>query len=255
MTAERDVIEARKAKALQDLVEVERQRQSGEIDAATADHLTRIYEAEIIAALEPEPAPPEPGAPRFDRMTSLLTLAGVVVVACVAIVAVIASRSDRGETGAVQSTVSTLPGGGRDLATVSDEEMEAVIEQNPSVTPMRLALIERYLREGELEKAKEHAAIALENDPSAEDRQEALKYLGWTTALLGEPAEGAGLLDEALSLEPGDQDAKWFLANVKLSQLDDPEGAAALLRELLAEDMSATQREAVEAKLAEADAR
>ena len=55
MTVERDVIEARKAKALQDLVEVERQRQAGEIDAATADHLTRIYEAEIVAALEPEP--------------------------------------------------------------------------------------------------------------------------------------------------------------------------------------------------------
>ena len=100
---------------------------------------------------------------------SQLTLTGIVVVACVAIVAVIVSRSDRGETGAVQSTVSTLPGGGRDLATVSDEEMEAVIEQNPSVTPMRLALIERYLREGELEKAKEHSEIALENDPAPED--------------------------------------------------------------------------------------
>lgn len=255
MTVERDVIEARKAKALQDLVEVERQRQAGEIDAATADHLTRIYEAEIVAALEPEPAPPEPGAPRFDRMTSFLTLVGIVVVACVAIVAVIVSRSDRGDTGAVQSTVSTLPGGGRDLATVSNEEMEAVIEQNPSVTPMRLALIERYLREGDLEKAKEHAEIALENDPSPEDRQEALKYLGWTTALLGEPEEGAALLDQALSLEPVDQDAKWFLANVKLSQLDDAEGAAAILRELLAEEMSDTQRDAVEAKLAEAEAR
>ncbi len=96
MTVERDVIEARKAKALQDLVEVERQRQAGEIDAASADHLKRIYEAEIVAALEPDPAPPELGAPRFDRMTSLLTLVGIVVVACVAIVAVIVSRSDRG---------------------------------------------------------------------------------------------------------------------------------------------------------------
>jgi tetratricopeptide (TPR) repeat protein len=255
VTAERDVIEARKAKALRDLVEVERQREAGEIDAATADHLKRIYEAEIIAALEPEPGPPDPDAPRFDRMTSLLTLAGIVVVACVAIVAVIASRSDLDESGAVQSTVSTLPGGGRDLATVSNEEMEAVIEQNPSITAMRLALIERYLRDGDLEKAKEHSEIALENDPSPEDRQEALKYLGWTTALLGEPEEGATLLDEALLLDPVDQDARWFLANVKLSQLDDAEGAAALLRELLEEEMTDTQREAVEAKLADAESR
>ena len=41
MTVERDVIEARKAKALQDLVEVERQRQAGEIDAASAKHETQ----------------------------------------------------------------------------------------------------------------------------------------------------------------------------------------------------------------------
>ena len=49
MTAERDVVEARKAQALRDLVEVERQRQAGEIDGETAEHLTRIYEAEVVA--------------------------------------------------------------------------------------------------------------------------------------------------------------------------------------------------------------
>ena len=54
----------------------------------------------------------------------------------------------------VDSTVSTVAGGGRDLSTVTDDEMEAVIKQNPSITPMRLALIERYLKEGNLERRR-----------------------------------------------------------------------------------------------------
>jgi tetratricopeptide (TPR) repeat protein len=256
MTAERDVVEARKAQALRDLVEVERQRQAGEIDAETAEHLTRIYEAEVVAALEPEPAEAPAGhlgLSRWDRHTGALTLAGIVVVACVAIVAVVVGHSDRGTSGAVQSTVSTLPGGGRDLSTVTDEEMEAVIAENPSVTPMRLSLIERYLREGNLEKAKEHAQLALDNDPSAADRQQALKYLGWTTAALGDPDAGADLLHQSIALDPTDLDAKWFLANVELTQLDDPSAAATLLREILAQPISDTQRTSVEAKLNEAE--
>ncbi len=249
-------IEARKAQALRDLVEVERQRQAGEIDAETAEHLTRIYEAEVVAALEPEPAETPSGGlglGRWDRHTGALTLAGIVVVACVAIVAVVVGHSDRGTSGTVQSTVSTLPGGGRDLSTVTDEEMEAVIAQNPSVTPMRLSLIERYLREGNLEKAKEHAQLALDNDPSAADRQQALKYLGWTTAALGDPEGGADLLNQSIALDPTDLDAKWFLANVELTQLDDPAAAATLLREILAQPISDTQRTSVEAKLKEAE--
>jgi tetratricopeptide (TPR) repeat protein len=183
----------------------------------------------------------------------VLTLLGIVVVACVAIVAVVVGHSDRGSSGSVQSTVSTLPGGGRDLATVTDEEMEAVIAQNPSVTPMRLALIERYLREGNLERAKAHAQAALDNNPSDADEQQALKYLGWTTAALGDPGAGADLLNQSIAMNPTDLDAKWFLANVELTQLDDARGAVKLLNEILAQPISDTQRASVEAKLKEAE--
>ena len=118
---------------------------------------------------------------------------------------------------------------------------------------MRLSLIERYLREGNLEKAKEHAQLALDNDPSAADREQALKYLGWTTAALGDPHGGADLLNQSIALDPTDLDAKWFLANVELTQLDDPSAAATLLREILAQPISDTQRTSVEAKLKEAE--
>ena len=228
MNAERDVVEARKAQALKDLVEVERRRQAGEIDAETAEHLTKIYEAEVVAALEPEPVTVATSRHlslgRWDRMTGAMTLAGIVVVACVAIVAVVVGHSDRGASGSVQSTVSTVAGGGRDLSTVTDDEMEAVIKQNPSITPMRLALIERYLKEGNLEKAKEHAQLALDNNPSESDRGKALKYLGWTTAALGDPQTGADLLNQSIAIDPSDLDAKWFLANVELTQLEDAAG-------------------------------
>ena len=256
MNVEREVIEARKAQALKDLVEVERRRQAGEIDAETAEHLKKIYEAEVVAALEPEPstvASSHVSLGRWDRMTGAMTLAGIIVVACVAIVAVVVGHSDRGSSGSVQSTVSTLPGGGRDLSTVSDDEMEAVIKQNPSITPMRLALIERYLKEGNLEKAKAHAQLALDNNPSQSDRGQALKYLGWTTAALGDPHEGADLLNQSLAVNPSDLDAKWFLANVELTQLDDAQGATALLKEILDQPISDAQRTSVEAKLKEAE--
>ena len=188
-----------------------------------------------------------------DRTTRTLTLVGIVVVACVAIVAVVVGHSDRGASGSVQSTVSTVAGGGRDLSTVTDDEMEAVIKQNPSITPMRLALIERYLKEGNLEKAKEHAQLAIANNPSDADREKALKYLGWTTAALGDPKAGADLLDQSLAIDPNDLDAKWFLANVKLTQLDDAAGAATLLRDILAQPISDAQKQSVEAKLKEAE--
>ena len=124
--------------------------------------------------------------------------------------------------------------------------------QNPSITPMRLALIERYLKEGNLEKAKQHAQLALDNNPSAADREQALKYLGWTTAALGDPHAGADLLRQSLTLDPADLDAKWFLANVELSQLDDAAGATALLQEILSQPISDAQRQSVEAKLKQA---
>jgi tetratricopeptide (TPR) repeat protein len=258
VTAEREVVEARKEQALKDLVEVERRRQAGEIDAETAEHLKKIYEAEVVAALEPESTETASARHlslgRWDRMTGTMTLAGIIVVACVAIIAVVVGHSDRGASGNVQSTVSTLPGGGRDLSTVTDDEMEAVIKQNPSITPMRLALVERYLKEGNLEKAKEHAQLALDNKPSESDRGKALKYLGWTTAALGDPHAGADFLNQSLAIDPSDLDTKWFLANVELTQLDDAQGAVALLNEILAQPISDAQRTSVEAKLKEAEA-
>jgi cytochrome c-type biogenesis protein CcmH/NrfG len=138
---------------------------------------------------------------------------------------------------------------------VTTEELEAVVTDNPSVVPMRLAFVERLLTDGEVVDAHAHARVALDQATTIDDRQRALTLTGWASALIGAPAQGAELLDAALVLEPTDRDAKWYLANVRLIGLDDPVGAVPLLEDLLATVREGPRRVAVEARLAEARAR
>jgi cytochrome c-type biogenesis protein CcmH/NrfG len=149
---------------------------------------------------------------------------------------------------------------GRDLSQVTNEELEAVVTANPGVVPMRLALVERYLRaaDGEqtaaarttqLQRARFHAGEAAARATLTADQARALRYLGWTTALLTDPAQGAALLEQSLAKEPGNPDALWFLATVRFDRLQDPAAAKPLLEQLLTTAVDAAQRQAVQAKL------
>jgi hypothetical protein len=161
--------------------------------------------------------------------------------------------------GADATTPSTTQDG-RDLSQVSNEEMEAVIAANPDVVPMRLALIERYLRaaDGEttaeakrtqLDRARVHASEAVARAATTDDQARALRYLGWTTALLTDPAKGAGLIEQSLVKEPDNPDGLWFLASVRFDKLGDPAGAKPLLEKLLSTPIDDTQRQAVQSLL------
>ena len=125
---------------------------------------------------------------------------------------------------------------------------------------MRLALVERYLnaadsettadaKKAQLERARFHAGEAAARATTSPDRARALRYLGWTTALLTDPATGAALLEQSLVKEPGNPDALWFLATVRFDKLDDPVAAKPLLEQLLATPIDDAQRQAVQAKL------
>ncbi|MGH9244122.1 MAG: tetratricopeptide repeat protein [Acidimicrobiales bacterium] len=143
----------------------------------------------------------------------------------------------------------------RDLSQVSNDEMEAVIADNPDVVPMRLALVERYLDDGEIARAHAHAQEALARSTAPANRARSLRYVGWTLALLGNPAEGEEFLRESLALEPGHDDSLWFLARVLFEGEARPADAIPLLEEVLASDvLSDAQRPQVEAKLDEARA-
>jgi cytochrome c-type biogenesis protein CcmH/NrfG len=171
-----------------------------------------------------------------------------------------AARSTAAPTASASGTTPSTTQDGRDLSQVSNDEMETVIAANPDVVPMRLALVERYLKaadgeatpdgkKAQLQRAQFHAGEAAARATTTADQARALRYLGWTTALLSDPAKGAGLLEQSLVKEPGNPDALWFLATVRFDKLNDPAAAKPLLEQLLASPVDDAQRQAVQSKL------
>jgi cytochrome c-type biogenesis protein CcmH len=189
-------------------------------------------------------------AGRLESSRSRRLVVGVAAVASVSMVAVlvVSGMDDRSRQLAVPPP---LPVAGDDddvvdLATVSDEAMEAVIAENPTIVGMRLALAERYLEKGEVDDAVRHTAVAIELPATDQELQRALRLHGWASALSGAPASGALYLRAALELSPDDRDAWWYLARVEFSGLGDVEAAAAALERIDGTDMTAEQRSMVD---------
>ena len=199
---------------------------------------------------------------RWSDRTVLAVIAVAVLGLAGAVSAVVIVKGHDAKTSA-DAPAGTTPSttqDGRDLSQVTNAEMETVVAANPDVVPMRLGLVERYLRaaDGEpavegrmsqLERARFHAGEAAARATISADKARALRYLGWTTALLTDPAKGAGLLEQSLVKEPGNPDALWFLATVRFEKLNDPAGAKPLLEQLLAAPVDDAQRRAVQTKL------
>lgn len=179
-----------------------------------------------------------------------LGLAGGAAAAAVALLLAVGGGEDVGGGGSTSATPEATPTT-RDLSSVPDEELERVVAEHPGVVPMRLALVERYLRAGELESAQRHAEEAAVRAEVVDDRARALRYLGWTTALLGEPAQGEGLLVQALALDPSDPDGLYFLGRVRFELLGRPDLALEPLEQLEGIDMGPDQRRLVDELLAE----
>lgn len=222
--------------AEQDLAELESQLAAGELDEATADRLRSVYREErqrIGAALEaaPAPTPEEPGRQRSRVIAGALVLAVGIAGIVTAVTFALDDRPPGGfATGGIATDV--LTGGGPDLESVTNEELEAVVAANPGIVPMRLALARRYVEEGEFSRALNHYFTVLEDGPNPE----ALSYVGWMTYLSNEAALGAEYLERALEVAPDYPLALWFLANVRFEGLDDAPGAVAALDRLLSDN-------------------
>jgi hypothetical protein len=172
-------------------------------------------------------------------------LAGTAVVALAVLLAVLGGGA--GGDGDAAGTDPDTPTTTVDLSSVPNEELERVVAENPDIVPMRLRLVERYLRGNELASAQLHAEQAVVRATTIEDRARAQRYLGWTTALLGDPEQGEGLLVQSLALDPSNRDGLYFLARVRFELLEDPAGALEPLEILLATDMDDEQRTLMEA--------
>lgn len=209
--------------------------------------------------------PTGPGDDAEGRWPRGAVLGAACVLALAVGVFLAASREQRGTQTADPDPAitpgNTLPSGHPSLddsdqfEALTLEELETEVADESAPVALRLTLAERYLTTGDIELARDQARVARSQAGTDVEQQRALRDLGWALALLGRPERGTELLEEALAIAPGERNATWYLANVRLAGLDDPDGAAELFAELLAaDDLSAEQRTAVEARLAAARA-
>ncbi len=248
----RVLLEEHIAVAEADLTAIDLQVAAGEIDAATRDRLAERYRGDIdaarsgIAALRPELE----GRSMRRAVLGTLAFGAAAAVVVVGVVLALEPRPEGGfATGGIVGAGSEPAP--RDLASVSNEEMEAVIAENPDITGMRMALARRYLDEGEFSRALDHLLVVLEQEPTAE----ALAYVGWITYLGGETELGIRYLERSLDADADRPEALWFLALATLETGDDPVEAVVLLERLLENpDLASEEREMIAQTLEQARA-
>ena len=175
-------------------------------------------------------------------------LYGLALVAAVFAAAVLLpdSLGDRVAGGAVSGnevfgtgSPQEAPDTPRDLSTVTNAEMEQVIEQNPDVVDMRLALAHRYLDGGDYLAAARHYLVALRQEPRD---VEALSHYGWLLLQLDDPQQAADYVDRALAQDPQQAEALWFKANIALYGLSDPATATTVLQQMQGLELPADVR-------------
>lgn len=189
---------------------------------------------------------PRPGSGR-GRLVPLLILGGAF-----AIVVVVAGFFLQEREGPASGVAGLA---GENLDDVSNETMEAVIAanaDNPQVNGMRLALAERYYEEGDFQSAFPHYfEVADSPDATAPQTVTALIRLGWMTWQgNGEAGTAVDLFDQALSIEPDSDTARYLKAQVLWCGPGDVDQAASLLEEVLSDpELTGESRDVVQSDL------
>ncbi|WP_328611663.1 hypothetical protein OG943_21935 [Amycolatopsis sp. NBC_00345] len=112
--------------------------------------------------------------------------------------------------------------------------------EQPADVPAILALARRYVEEGKADQAIDQYVAVLRIDGR---NTEALASMGYLLNLAGRPEDGLWAVDEALRLDSGYAEAKYFRGAILITGLDrGPEGAASL-REYLAGEPDGNHRE------------
>ena len=252
-----------------DLAEIGEQVRLGELDEGTAERLRAVYQSERtsleaqLALIEASGAVPDDtadagDAPARKGRSKGRSIAGTAIVGAaliaVALIAVFSlqERTPAGEMSdgvATEAATEVLEGQTAvDLDSVTAEQMEVVVAQNPDIPGMRIALANRYLEEGNLEGALYHYEIALEQEP---DEPSTVAWVGWLTFLLGDPATAEPYVVRAIELEPDYPQAYWFLANIRYES-GNLDGTIVPIEKLLTYELPEEVREEAVAMLAEA---
>jgi len=261
VTVDRAQLEEQRDRVLRDLVDLDRQVQAGELPDDVAAELRSRYERSAAAALaqlsevsdEPAPVPHRTSA-RARWGIYALAVAVAAFAAVILLPAYLGERMPGGAVSGNEALGSAATGGDqaapRDLSTVTDEEMEAVIEESPDVVDMRLALAHRYLDGADYLGAARHYLVALDQEPR---NVEARAHYGWLLMQLDEPEQAMESVDRALEQDPQHVEALWFKATIALYGLSDPGTAVAVLEQLQTRtDLEPDVRGQVDALLAAA---
>lgn len=247
-------IKERIAQTDRDLAEIADQIAEGELDVATADQLRTKYEnerRELHAQLggDDDAIAPYGGGLSGRRLLGI----GFVLIAVIGLVFGLIRTNTTDQSAAEGLAGDVISGDAVNLDDISNEQMEAVVAQNPDVPGMRLALADRYFGEGDFSSALTHYMYVLDTlgvqDPAA------LANVGWMTYLSGVPDTGESFVARSLELQPDGGIAFWYLANIRLYGLGDAAGAVEPLQRLLEYDnLPGELRTEAQRVLAEAEA-
>ena len=104
------------------------------------------------------------------------------------------------------------------LEDVSNAEMEKVIELNPDIFPMRIALANRYFEEFNYSSALPHFMHVAQNSEDLELKSLALAQIGWMVHDSGDTLTSLNYIEEALSISPESLLAKTYLGIILIQQ-------------------------------------
>ena len=97
------------------------------------------------------------------------------------------------------------------LANVTNEEMESVIDQNPDIHPMRMALANRYFDDLDYSQALPHYMYIAENNADNELKSFALAQIGWMVYESNNLDVATTYLNESLRINSDSLVAKSYL--------------------------------------------
>ena len=134
-----------------------------------------------------------------------------------------------------------------DLENVTNEEMEKVINDNPDIYPMRIALANRYFDEINYSNALPHYMYVAENSDDNELKSFALSQIAWMVFESNNIEVAIDYLDEALRINKNSIIAKSYLGIIYLQDPSTRSDGRKLLNEILSSNkLSSEDRNFVE---------
>tara|TARA_Y100000768_G_scaffold371937_1_gene339123 strand:- start:487 stop:1023 length:537 start_codon:yes stop_codon:yes gene_type:complete len=118
----------------------------------------------------------------------------------------------------LNENTSNIDNASTNLENVSNAEMEKVIELNPDIFPMRIALANRYFEEFNYSNALPHFMYVAQNVEDLELKSLALSQIGWMVHDSGDTSTSLNYIEEALAISPDSLLAKTYYGIILIQQ-------------------------------------